>query len=261
MPDLTKPKHIRPYGWLPDRPDERDFLLREHPKFGAVRQPLILDLRQTPFSPPVYDQGQMGSCVGNSTARMFRFMHRKLGLGDLDPARMFIYNEARIKENSLGSDSGAMIADALAVLGKIGVCEESKFPYTTRNLYKKPGTAALTAAKKHLAITRWRINNLNEMLQCLADGFPCVFGFTVYSSFESDKVARTGVMPMPQKGDSNVGGHAIEVEGYNKNVKRLLIANSWGTVWGQKGFFEMPFDYVDAKQNLWDDAWTIRTES
>ena len=249
----------RNYGWVPDLPDQRDFQLAAHRDFGATPQPQAVDLSKTKFSPPIYDQKTMGACVGNSTARMFRFMHRKLGLGDFNPSRLFIYNEARIIEGTLASDSGSQIRDAMAVQRKLGVCPESSFRYTAADLFKAPPKAAISAAKTHLDTADYRINNLNEMLQCLADGFPFCFGFTVYESFEGPVVAKTGIVPMPSKGEKVCGGHAICCEGYDKGTGRLRIANSWGTAWGQAGFFEMPFDYV-TNANLWADAWTLRQE-
>jgi hypothetical protein len=50
------------------------------------------------------------------------------------------------------------------------------------------------------------------MRSCLAEGFPFVFGFTVYESFESQQVARTGVVLMPKSKEGVVGCHAVFIE-------------------------------------------------
>ena len=99
------------------------------------------------------------------------------------------------------------------------------------------------------------IQTLDEMLACLADGFPFVFGFTVYESFESPRVGKTGVMPVPKKTERTLGGHAVMAMGYSLKDKRLIVRNSWGKEWGQKGYFTMPFEYVET---LAQDFWTIR---
>jgi C1A family cysteine protease len=91
----------------------------------------------------------------------------------------------------------------------------------------------------------------------MADGFPFVFGFTVYDSFESDQVAKTGILNMPKPDEPEVGGHAVMGVGYDDAKKRLLVRNSWGADWGMKGYFTMPYDYV-ASRDLSDDFWTIR---
>lgn len=95
------------------------------------------------------------------------------------------------------------------------------------------------------------------MKGCLADGYPFVFGFTVYESFESPEVARTGVLQMPAPKEGVVGGHAVVAVGYDDQNERFMIRNSWGKNWGQKGYFTMPYSYL-LSDNLSDDFWTIR---
>ncbi len=95
------------------------------------------------------------------------------------------------------------------------------------------------------------------MRACVAEGFPFVFGFTVYESFESQQVARTGIVPMPGRAERVVGGHAVVGVGYHGAEKRFIVRNSWGTGWGMKGYCTMPYDYL-ANPNLAEDFWTIR---
>jgi C1A family cysteine protease len=97
------------------------------------------------------------------------------------------------------------------------------------------------------------------MRSCLAAGYPFVFGFTVYESFESPDVARTGVAPMPAPKEVMVGGHAVVAVGYNDNDKRFIARNSWGSGWGQQGYFTIPYDYL-TNSKLSSDMWTIRRE-
>ena len=93
------------------------------------------------------------------------------------------------------------------------------------------------------------------MLTCLAEGYPFVFGFTVYESFESPKVARTGVVDMPGEGEKALGGHAVMAVGYSREDERFLVRNSWGAQWGVEGYFTMPFEYLET---LAADFWTVR---
>ncbi|MBU0634282.1 MAG: C1 family peptidase, partial [Candidatus Omnitrophica bacterium] len=95
----------------------------------------------------------------------------------------------------------------------------------------------------------------SEMLICLAQGYPFVFGFTVYESFEAKKVSRTGIVNMPKRTERAIGGHAVLAVGYDQNEKRILVRNSWGNKWGQNGYFTMPFKYLET---LAADFWTIR---
>src|SRR6185369_4893812 len=96
---------------------------------------------------------------------------------------------------------------------------------------------------------------VSAMKGCLAAGNPIVIGFAVYESFESDQVARTGVVPMPKKREQMLGGHAVLIVGYTSSTRRFLVRNSWGTEWGQAGYFTIPFGYY-LDDNLADDLWT-----
>jgi C1A family cysteine protease len=95
------------------------------------------------------------------------------------------------------------------------------------------------------------------MRECLAEGYPFVFGFSVYEAFESEEVAKTGRLNLPQHGEKQLGGHAVMATGYDDGDQRVLVRNSWGTDWGMKGYFTMPYDYV-SNDNLADDFWTLR---
>ena len=59
-------KHF--YGWRPDTPDQRDLMYRV---VASVPVPADLDMR--PEQPPVFDQGQLGSCTANATAACFQY--------------------------------------------------------------------------------------------------------------------------------------------------------------------------------------------
>ena len=62
---------------------------------------------------------------------------------------------------------------------------------------------------------------------------------------------------MPKPNEAAVGGHAVLAVGYNDTQQRFVVRNSWGTGWGQKGYFTMPYAYL-TDPNLSDDFWTIR---
>jgi C1A family cysteine protease len=251
----TKSKATRRlrYGWVPDVPDQRDLL------YGAVRPtfalPAHIDLR--PNCSSVEDQGNLGSCTGNALAGAIEFLERKDNVPFADASRLFIYYNERAMEGTVKSDAGAMIRDGIKTLKKQGVCTEKLWPYMVLKFAVKPGTSCYREALKRQITSYHRIVTLDDMRTCLADGFPFVFGFAVYEGFESEEVASTGIVQMPQPNERSLGGHAVLAVGYDDAQRRFIVRNSWGTGWGQKGYFTIPYEYV-ANHNLADDFWTIR---
>jgi C1A family cysteine protease len=92
---------------------------------------------------------------------------------------------------------------------------------------------------------------------CVAEGFPFVFGFVVYESFEGQEVADTGKVPMPKAHEAVLGGHAVLAVGYDEDQQRFIVRNSWGDDWGMDGYFTMPYPYL-LQGSLSRDFWTIR---
>jgi len=138
------------------------------------------------------------------------------------------------------------------------VCAETTWPYKIDQFKTKPSKAAYTEAMKNQALSYSRVMRaLAQMKGCIASGYPFVFGFTVYDSFESKQVAKTGVLDMPAQSESVVGGHAVVACGYDDSTQRFKVRNSWGPDWGMKGYFTMPYAYL-LDENLSDDFWTIR---
>lgn len=148
-------------------------------------------------------------------------------------------------------------AHGVKSLVKQGVCAEKNWPYKIAKFADKPPLACYKRAASREVTSYHRVIGLQQMRQCLAEGYPFVFGFSAYESFESDAVARTGSMNLPKPGEKQVGGHAICAIGYDDATKRLLIRNSWGASWGIKGYFTMPYDYA-SNGNLADDFCTLR---
>lgn len=238
------------YGWRKDNPDQRDFLA---PPAPAVALPPSVDLRKTGFEPPIYDQGDLGSCTSNAIAGAFEYDLKKQKLPDLAPSRLFIYYNERELENTVQSDAGASIRDGFRSIGWQGVCPETDWPYDIAAFAAKPPPGAYADALKNRAIKYMAVSQSEYTLRyVLWQGFPIVFGFTVYESFESDAVAKTGIVPMPGPSERVLGGHAVVAVGYENEV--LICRNSWGA-WGDQGHFYLPMQY--ATSQLASDFWTI----
>jgi C1A family cysteine protease len=248
----TRP--VQRFGWVPDIPDARDFLYSA-PEEVLTALPKKVDLRSK--MPPVYDQGQLGSCTANAIGAAFEYDQVKQGQRDFMPSRLFIYYNERAIEGTVDTDSGAMIRDGIKSLNKLGVCDEGTWPYDIPQFTQKPPTTAYKQAKQHQAtLYRRVIPNLHQMQGCLASGYPFVFGFSVYESFMSDEVARTGEVPLPPRSEKLIGGHAVVAVGYDDSIQRFIVRNSWGPGWGMKGYCTMPYGYL-TDPGLARDFWAI----
>jgi C1A family cysteine protease len=251
-------RNITWYGWKPDLPDHRDLGFKAQRK-TLQQLPKKVDLRNG--CPPVYDQGQLGSCTGNSIAAAIEFGLKKQNASyDFTPSRLFIYYNERVIEGTINIDNGAEIRNGIKSVNQQGVCAEALWKYSDgkTRFKKKPTPKVYAEALNHQVLTYSRVErDLNQMKSCLAEGYPFVFGFTVYDEFEGDTVAKTGVLNLPGKGEKVQGGHAVLCVGYDDASKRFIIRNSWNTDWGQKGYFTMPYEYL-LNANLSDDFWTIR---
>ena len=215
--------------------------------------PSKIDLREK--CPPIQDQSSLGSCTANALAAAFEFADET----KFTPSRLFIYFNERMLENSIDTDSGAKISDGVRTLQKYGVCPETEWGYDISKFTVKPPKSAYMEALKHKAISVSNIaQNSHSMKSVLASGLVFVVGIAVYESFESEAVAKSGVVPLPNKKTENLlGGHAVVVVGYDDDLKVWIMRNSWGVDWGQKGYFTLPYQYLldpDLSSDLWNIA-------
>ena len=242
------------YGWLPDIPD-----IRDHYFIGRVIRdlPSQVDLRdQCPKG--VYDQGMLGSCTANAIAAAIEFDLIKQEKEVFTPSRLFVYYNERVIEGSVSEDAGAMIRDGIKSVNEQGAPHETIWPYDIQAFAIRPSDEAYSDALLHQALAYSRVTrSLPQFKTIIASGYPFCFGFAVYSSFESNEVAETGIVPMPGSNEKMLGGHAVLAVGYDDYHQSFIVRNSWGVDWGMKGYFMLPYAYL-TNENLSDDMWFIR---
>ena len=244
---------IHPYGWRPQLPDHRDLRLAVAPLTTTL--PSSADL--SPQFPPCYDQGDLGSCTSNSLAAIVQFNQRQQRLPDFMPSRLFIYYNERVIEGTVNSDAGAELRDGIKALASLGVCREELWPYNPAKFAQRPPAAAYDRALIHKAIKYQAVpQNLHTLKSVIAGGQPIVFGFTAYESFESDGIARSGILQIPTAGEAVVGGHAVVAVGYSTASQTFKVRNSWSTSWGDNGYFHMPWQYI-LSPDLASDSWQV----
>ena len=247
---------VHGYGYIPDLPDHRDHELMLLAPPTAIPVEVHLE-HQRGLQFPIYDQGNLGSCVGNATAAALQFLYRQMHKPNNTPSRLAIYYGARMIEGSVQSDSGCMIRDAIKVVVKAGAGSEHLWPYHVARFRDMPSSVYFANAAEHQALVYARVQQSRFAIrQTLAAGFPIVFGISVYESFESADVSASGIVPLPTTMESLIGGHAMLMCGYTEN--HVIVRNSWGPEWGTRGYCALPWDYV-TNPDLAEDFWVIKS--
>lgn len=247
-------RSVRRYGWKPSLPDLRDHLA------DASGLGVLDEVDPRGDLPPVFDQGDLGSCTANAVGAAVEYDAKLNGSDPGTLSRLWIYYyERKIEGSPADQDTGAFGRDGFKVCMKIGVPLEKDWPYDPSKFAGEPSAALADESAQH-RISNYRVvsRNLDSMKAVLSNRQTIAFGFTVYESFESDEVAKTGKIPMPSRGEAVKGGHEVLLVGYLKDEPNYaLVRNSWGTGWGLAGYFLMPWSYLlDA--NLATDFRTIR---
>ncbi|HEY2088518.1 MAG TPA: C1 family peptidase [Mycobacterium sp.] len=258
------------YGWIPDEHDPRD---RQYsaPAPLLAHLPAAVDLEPDPATPPIWDQGQLGSCTAHGTLACFLFAAAKANTGDPMLSRLQLYYNTRAIEGTVGQDAGGQIRDAIKAT-TLGIAPESMWPYDIERFTVQPPAEVVQAAAANVDVDYRRVAQASRhLMACLAEGFPVDLGFQVYESFESPEVAQTGVVPMPGRGEAVVGGHCVAKWGYGlgsfwlsqfptavPDVMYAKIRNSWNTTFGRDGYCLMPLAYL-TDEDLASDFWTIRS--
>jgi len=242
------------FGWKRDLPDFRD---RKFKIVAPHELPPLVDLRAQ--MPPVYNQGNLGSCTANALGAAFQFEQMKQNKPNFIPSRLFVYYNEREMEGTINEDAGAMIRDGIKTMVDKGVCPETMWQYIESKFTKKPCQQCYDEALKNQVLEYLRISphTLYETKHCLSDGFPVVFGFTIFESFMTTKVTESGIATMPLPNEQPIGGHAVLAVGYDDSKQALIVRNSWGAEWGINGYFYLPYGFVE-EPNLSADFWTIR---
>jgi len=220
------------------------------------------DLRKS--WPAIYDQGQIGSCTANAFCAVFNFLNKHK---PFEPSRMYVYYKERWIESQGGvvSDSGAFVEDGCQWVSSHGVCSESQWPYDINNVNVAPPSQCDQEAEKHKIGKYFRLtmdaNLKSSIKQCILNGYPVLMAFGVYNSFFS--TGSDGLCPMPNPEhyedyddpvDPLEGGHEVAILGFDDSKKLFMVANSWGTSWGDQGFFYIPYAYVDNSYLVYDFA-------
>jgi C1A family cysteine protease len=269
-------------GWLPPMPDLRDYTQDQEDikamtkklgmGAGKMKASTSVDLRK--WCSPVENQGSLGSCTAHAGIGIVEYYEKRAFNKYFDGSRLFLYKTTRNLMQVTG-DAGGWLRCAMGALVLCGVPEEKYWPYNTDNFDDEPGAFVYSIADNYEALKYFCHDPqgakvpypdvLASVKKYLEAGIPSMFGFWGFPSFEKSDVK--GGIPYPCSGETAKWGHAIVAIGYddekiiknlscNKQTKgALLIRNSWGKEWGDKGYGWLPYDYV--LDNLAQDFWSL----
>lgn len=268
----------RGFGWIPDLPDVRDYT-GETPEVREAlgrrprgERPGAVDLRQ--WASAVEDQGALGSCTAQAGAGIVEYYEKRAFGRHVEASRLFLYKATRNLMRTKG-DTGAYLRTTMGAMVLFGAPPEAYWPYTDDEAAfdREPPAFCYAFAQSYRTLLYYRhdpagvtrAGALERLKDALAAGHPAMFGFTVYSSIAQAET--TGLIPLPFGRERIEGGHAVAAMGYDDErtvanadggepaVGALLVRNSWGKGWGDKGYGWLPYDYV--RRGLAEDFWSV----
>ncbi|MDJ0837091.1 MAG: C1 family peptidase [Acidobacteriota bacterium] len=256
LSDLSEDELKQRLGYEPgpDEPslDERIALSTGHlaeAGLTAAGAPASFDWRNRGgknYITPVKNQGGCGSCVAFGTAAAVEGMVRIRRNNANDPVD---FSEAHLfyciaKSQGRHCRNGWWIAPALDGFKKPGIVDEACFPYTAGNQNCK---LCKNWQCRVTSIPSWHvIKNTAAMKRWLSTRGPLVTAFAVYQDFSSYK---SGIYKHVT--GRYRGGHCVCCIGYNDTEGYWICKNSWGTRWGEGGYFKIAYGQCGIDAAMW----------
>jgi C1A family cysteine protease len=213
-----------------------------HATFGAgIGAPASVDWRNKggDWTTQPKDQKSCGSCVSFATCGT---LEARINIACNNPNLDVDLSEAHLFYCGCGNccDPGWNFPPALDFCKNTGVGKEASFPYTPGNQPCKAGV------QPYAKITNWTaVLGVADRKNVLATKGPMVGGMQVFNDFRS----YNGGVYRHTTGEFK-GLHAIGVVGYDDVQQCWICKNSWGTGWGEGGFFRIGYGECQIDTNF-----------
>lgn len=193
---------------------------------------------------PIEDQGQMGSCSGHAitTCQEVLAFIATNGLRQ-QFSRMFGYLAGQTMDGLLGRDAGATITGSVRGAKEMGCCDESLFPYPRQYVSSIPAEAK-AKARERLIENHAVLRSYKDCFEWLASGQGAIEIGIMWTERMAGNT--TGVLDVQDSYGQTLGGHALAIIGYEDDGgtfgsgrKSLIVVNSHGVRWGNKGRAKM----------------------
>ncbi len=228
------------------RPDELAKVPPAFTPFSGGDLPRRVDL-SADFPPPG-NQGAQSSCVAWATTYAMRsyqaHVRERTPLvrpgGGIDSSHVFspafVYNQI-----NNGRDAGSAFPDALDLLKRSGAAPLAYMPYSPSDYTTMPNPDALNVASRY-RIAFWKqvdVGNDTEIKSQLNAGYPVIIGALIDEGFDH---AGKGFVWNHIAG-RQLGGHAMLIVGYDDDRNAYRVLNSWGTDWGDAGYYWLDYGF------------------
>lgn len=263
MADLSDDTLRGLLGTIIDEPTEKsDHELAVADAASAIAFPREFDARVT-FARchhPIRDQKKCGSCWAFSVAETWADNACILGIAKDNTNVYSTQDLISCAKFGSGACQGGRINYAFDWVVSDGLVTEKCMPYTSQNGTVEacpasvgPSTRTCTTAgeKWDAASCTGEPNDLftpDLMKQGIMQLGAVAAGYTVFQDFYNYK---SGIYQ--HVSGKMLGGHAIKVVGWGvqnattstPEIEYWIVANSWGSVWGESGYFRFSFNDTD----------------
>lgn len=243
-------------GHLPDPLD--DTARSRYWNFSTQLRPHLtpgagdVDLR--PYASPRHDQGRTGSCVAQSVVKALENLERQeicrsRGLApsqlradmhtNLSVLALYYLCREQMQPQRVQDDSGTHLFLACDCLRRFGVCTEAEWPFDPSKLFDAPSIMAMREAYVHKLSAYYRItedgaDRVQRVLEALRANHPVVYGTEVGDNWMTYQAGA-----VLQRPTTSLGGHATHLVGWDEGRGVFIGENSWGTAWGDDGYYLM----------------------